>query len=216
MPVSQHVTLTKRETIYKTVDQFFAYSSRYSGSFDLQDTFKYPRMCALASVNLTGGNNTNQGGVQYYRGQNAKYYWIGKQTNASTALHQMDRGSTWMFQNGTDATNLLGKFDRYDRGGTVHIQTNSEAAVGKRRTIIRGCSNFNELLELYLYVEVLTNTYPDFPKEIETSWTLSVNQEFQYKLPTPVDKEGNDEPVVYITTMKNQPYPPFLSYHNYS
>jgi len=121
-----------------------------------------------------------------------------------------------MFQNGTDATGLLGKFDRYDRGGTVHVQTNSEAAVGKRRTIIRGCSNFNELLELYLYVEVLTNTYPDFPKEIETSWTLSVNQEFQYKLPTPVDKEGNDEPVVYITTMKNQPYPPFLSYHNYS
>jgi len=32
---------------------FLAYSSRYSGSFDLGDTMKYPKMCAHSSINMT-------------------------------------------------------------------------------------------------------------------------------------------------------------------
>jgi len=36
--------------------------SRYSGAFDLLDTFRYPKMCASQSVNLTNG-------VTYYRAQ---------------------------------------------------------------------------------------------------------------------------------------------------
>lgn len=43
---------------------FLAYSSRYSGSFDLGDTMKYPKMCASSSINMT----VNGDGVQYYRG----------------------------------------------------------------------------------------------------------------------------------------------------
>ena len=43
---------------------FLAYDSRYSGSFDLGDTFKYPKMCASHSINMT----VNDDGVQYYRG----------------------------------------------------------------------------------------------------------------------------------------------------
>jgi hypothetical protein len=46
---------------------FLAYSSRYSGSFDLGDTMKYPKMCAASSINMT----VDDDGVQYYRGQNA-------------------------------------------------------------------------------------------------------------------------------------------------
>jgi hypothetical protein len=206
--------LTRRETIFTRAKNYFAYASRYSGAFDLGDTMKYPRMCASASINMTGGNGT--GGVQYYRGQNEKSYWIGLQSNASAALGKMDRGISWMFQNGTDANGLLGRFDRRDRGGTVWVKTESEDAVGIARTTLRGCSHFNKLYEIYLYIEVLSNTYPDFVTEIETSWTLSVNEVFKYTLPALKDKEGNDDAVVYIRAMDNQPYPPFLSYNNYS
>lgn len=42
---------------------FLGYESRYSGAFDLQDTFKTdPRMCALATTNLTNG-------INYFRGK---------------------------------------------------------------------------------------------------------------------------------------------------
>lgn len=39
--------------------------------------------------------------------------------------------------------------------------------------------------------------------EIETSWTLDVNEVKSYPLPALNDKEGNDEPVVYIKAMDN-------------
>ena len=44
----------------KVNNLFLAYSSRYSGSFDLGDTMKYPKMCASASTNMTDG-------LHYYR-----------------------------------------------------------------------------------------------------------------------------------------------------
>lgn len=128
----------------------------------------------------------------------------------------MDKGVTWMFQNGTSAEGLIGRFDRFDNDGTIWIQTDSEDAVGMSRTILRGCSHYNQLYEIYLYIQVLSNTYPDFVTEIETSWTLSVNEVFNYTLPKLKDKEDNDDSVVYIRAMDNQPYPPFLSYNNYS
>lgn len=68
---------------------------------------------------MTGGNGT--GGVQYYRGQHEKSYWIGRQSNASRALGKMDRGITWLFQNGTGAEGLIGRFDRNDKGGTIWV-----------------------------------------------------------------------------------------------
>lgn len=81
------------------------------------------------------------------------------------------------------------------------MQTDSNDAIGKSRTILRGCSHFNKLYEVYLYIEVLSNTYPDFVSEIDTSWKLDVNQVESYSLPELSDKEGNDEPVVYIKAM---------------
>lgn len=173
---------------------------------------KYPRMCASASINMTGGNDA--GGVQYYRGQYETAYQIGRESNASAVLGRMDSGVTWMFQNGTEAEGLIGRFDRNRE--TIWVKTESEDAIGTSRTLLRGCSRFGRLFEIYLYIEVLSNTYPDFVTEIETSWTLSVNEVFGYTLPALKDKEGNDEPVVYIRAMDNQPYPPFLSYNNYS
>lgn len=126
----------------------------------------------------------------------------------------MDNGQSFLFENGTAATGLIGRWDPQFAGGTIWVQTDSQEAEGKRRTILRGCSNFDDLLELYLYVNVIKNTYPDFVKEIDTTWTLSVGDVFEYKLPALKDEEGNDEPELYIANMTSQPFPPFLYFNN--
>lgn len=53
---------------------FLGYESRYSGAFDLQDTFKTdPRMCALATTNLTTG-------VNYFRGKFRSEYIVSQES----------------------------------------------------------------------------------------------------------------------------------------
>mmetsp|Transcript_12357 Transcript_12357/g.19192 ORF Transcript_12357/g.19192 Transcript_12357/m.19192 type:complete len:306 (+) Transcript_12357:1499-2416(+) len=193
----------KMNNLYKV------YSSRFSGSFDLKDTFRYPKMCAKFSLNMTEG-------VKYYIGQKEMQYVIGQESQAGAALDYMDRGKTWMFQNGTSSEGLLGRFDEYYQGGSIFVQTDYDKAADTHRTVLRGCSRMNELIELYLYVEVVDNTYPDFVEEIETTWTLSVNDVYEYKLPRLEDKEGNDVPEVYVAEMANQPYPPFLYFDNHT
>jgi len=117
----------------------------------------------------------------------------------------MDQGAYWMFENGTSAEGKLGRFDKYDSGGTFYIQTNNENAEGTTfRTILRGCSRFNELLELYLTVDVLANTAPAFTTDPETSWTMSIGDVIEYKLPNIEDDEDNDDIEVYIQPMENQ------------
>jgi hypothetical protein len=49
----------------------------------------------------------------------------------------------------------------------------------------------------------MKNTYPDFKTEIETSWTLSVGDRFEYRLPELVDDESNDQPEMFIQKMPN-------------
>jgi len=98
-------------------------------------------------------------------------------------------------------------------GGTFYIKADAESAVGKQRTILRSCTASN-LYELYLYIEVKNNNYPDFTKEIDTSFRLTVGKVFEYRLPPIVDKEGNDEPEVYVKAVDGQPYPKFLFFEN--
>lgn len=111
----------------------------------------------------------------------------------------MDRGATWLFQNGSNAGGMLGTYNASDNGGTVHVYTASDDAVGKQQTIIRGCSRFNELIELYLTVDVRQNSYPDFspgPADAPfvTSYSVPWNVTTKYKLPPVVDREKNDLP----------------------
>jgi len=181
------------------------YSSKYSGSFDLTDTIKYPKMCADLSLNLTNG-------VKYYRGRNELPYYVGQQSKGASA--RLGDDATWLFQNGTNAQGLLGRFDPNVRSGTFYVQTDSQKAEGNQRTILRGCSSYGELSELYLHVNVEKNTYPDFEKEIETSWNLNRGETLKYRLPKLVDEEKNDIPELYINAMADQEYPPFLSYEN--
>jgi len=72
------------------------------------------------------------------------------------------------------------------------------------------------LLELYLYVNVLANTAPDFVADIASTWTLDVGAALEYTIPGLADAELNDEPVLYIAkpTLPNTVFPPFLYFQN--
>jgi hypothetical protein len=196
-----------RELLVKQNNIFLAYSSKYSGSFALLDSLRYPKMCVDFSQNLTGG-------ITYYRGQKEEEYQIGLESKGSAGVNMMTNGGTWLFQNGSEAEGNLGRWVKIQNDGRVYVQTDSAEAEGIQRTIIRGCSRFDKLAELYLYVQVLKNSYPDFETEIQTTWTLSVGQNFTYKLPKLVDEEQNAIPELWIMDMKDQEYPPFLAYEN--
>jgi hypothetical protein len=93
-----------------------------------------------------------------------------------------------LYENGTDAEGWLGRYAGGYTGGSVYVYTHDEESIGTHRTILRGCSNFNELLELYLYVNILSNSYPDFTTTMQTEWRFNVsNNEDFYTLPDLVD-----------------------------
>jgi hypothetical protein len=81
---------------------------------------------------------------------------------------------------------------------------------------MRDCNAFERLLELNLYVKVLSNQYPAPVSDIQTSFTMDVGDVLSYRIPPLVDPEGNDTPQVYVGTMEAQEdkYPPFLMYEN--
>lgn len=76
----------------------------------------------------------------------------------------MEFGSTWMFSNGSNADGAIGKYDR--NGQTIYINTSNSDDVGLKQTKIRGCTTFGDLLEIYLYITIMENTYPDFMTEV--------------------------------------------------
>jgi len=67
-------------------------------------------------------------------------------------------------------------------------------ALGPMHVIVRNCDTLNRLLELNLYINILSNTYPDFTSAVQTTFTMSVNDVLSYKMPPIVDPEGNDTP----------------------
>jgi len=66
----------------KMNDIFITYESRYSGAFPLLDSFKYPKMCASESRNLTDG-------ISYYRASSPKTYDINKKTDYGYVVVKM-------------------------------------------------------------------------------------------------------------------------------
>lgn len=156
-----------RDLLKKVNNLYLAWPSKYSGSFELLDSLRYPKMCADFSYNMTDG-------VQYYRGQKEKEYIIGKSSKGSEGVNMMDDGGIWIFQNGSIADGLLGRWEKNIQSGAIYVQTDSPEAEGTQHTILRGCSRYDKLSELYLYVKVIKNSYPDFETEIETSWELWV------------------------------------------
>lgn len=79
-------------------------------------------------------------------------------------------------------------------------------------TQIRGCSKKDELIELYLTINVLENRAPDFETPVRTNWTIFVGDQFKYKLPNAVDPDQNDAPEVRIVPLSNHTFPPFVKF----
>jgi hypothetical protein len=97
---------------------------------------------------------------------------------------------------------------------TVWVQTNDESLVGTQRTVIRGCDQMSNLLEVNLYINVSSNAAPEFETEIQTQWNLNVGDNITYALPKYSCPDGNDDAVVYINSMENQDFPPFVNFTN--
>ena len=152
-----------------------------------------PRPCAYQSQNLTSAN--------YYRGQNVMQYDIQRENDKTISAYFSGSEVEVIFQNGTNANSLA----TFNVGqNSIDIQTDNDEMVGIQKTIIRACDNLDRLLEMNLYVEVISNTYPDFITEPETAFTVAVYDVYQYKLPAVTDPEGNDEPEVYVGYMDQQ------------
>ena len=96
---------------------------------------------------------------------------------------------------------MFGYFDA--AGAKLYIQTNDENLVGTQRTIIRACDRLDNLIEINFYVNVSSNSAPEFLTDIQTQFTLTMNQNSTYTLPAFYDPEGNDVAEVYINSMEN-------------
>ena len=106
----------------------------------------------------------------------------------------------YIFQNGEDASDF-GRFEK--QNSKIYIQTNDENLVGTQRTLIRACDRLSNLIEVNFYVNVQSNSPPEFEEDLKTEFELEMDEEEVYKLPSFYDPEGNDESVVYINAMEN-------------
>lgn len=137
---------------------FACYSSPYSGSFALLDTLRIPRPCAARSGNLTQ--------LDYFYGQNAKTQTM-KDQNLDKIVSMMDKEKEYVFQNGSvcSAFTWLGVQGSSD-WTNIYVQTNDESLVGTQRMMVRGCDILQNLLELNFYVNVTSNSAPEFDTDI--------------------------------------------------
>lgn len=176
------------------------YSSPYSGAFDLLDTMFVPRPCASDVANLTQ--------MDYFYGQRKKSYNFRDEPSykvrATNVFAKMNEEKEFVFQNGSSckAFSWLDSGD-LNKDTTLWVQTDDENLVGTQRTVIRGCDNMGKLLEINFYVNVTSNSAPEFTDDIQTQWNLNVGDKIDYKLPPFKDPEGNDVGEVYINAMEN-------------
>ena len=93
--------------------------------------------------------------VDYYRGQNALSYSI-SQNNAMSYVTSLMSSPDLLNMNGKPTT--LARYD--NKTNSIMIQTDKEEDVHMSQIMLRDCNAFERLLELNLYVKVLSNTYP--------------------------------------------------------
>lgn len=184
---SKDLQLTDETITYN--NYFKVYFSPYSGAFDLLDTMYIPRPCAQAAANLTQ--------LDYFYGQRAKNYSMRLEPSykqrATTVLSQMTSDREFVFQNGSACSRFawLGN-DTLGKNTTLWVQTDDENLVGTQRTVLRGCNSMNQLLEINFYVNVTSNSAPEFVEDIQTQWNINVGDKINYTLPKFRDPEGND------------------------
>ena len=96
----------------------------------------------------------------------------------------MDSRSQLLFPTGQPASDLAWY---NQRDYSIYIQTDDEELVGSQQVIVRNCDSMNRLLELNLYINVLSNTHPDFVETVQTSFEMSVGEVKTYQLPVVED-----------------------------
>ena len=153
----------------------------------------------------------------YYRGQKTQeinMLWHADENSSVMAADLLFNGDKpFFYQDGSSADDLVVyNPETY----MAEVQTDDREKVGLQRVILRDCDALSRILEINLYIEVLSNTHPDFVSEPDTSFTMAVGEVISYKLPAVVDPDGNDIPEVYIDKMDAQEdkYPPFLMFEN--
>ena len=139
------------------------YSSPYSGAFDLLDTMYIPRPCSSSYANLTQ--------MDYFYGQRKKSYNMRDEPSykqrAVTVFSMMDQGREFLFQNGSTCSAFAWlDSGSFEKNTTIWVQTDEENLVGTQRTIIRGCDSMARLHEINFYVNVTSNSAPEFTEDI--------------------------------------------------
>lgn len=156
--------------------------------------------------------------MDYFYGQHKKRYNFRNEpsykTRAVNVFAQMDAEKELVFQNGSTTERFAWLDGGTDLNSqtTIWVQTDEENLVGTQRTVLRGCDNMGKLLEINFYVNVTSNSAPEFTEDIQTQWNLNVGDTINYRLPPFKDPEGNDVGEVYINTMENQEFPPFINF----
>ena len=87
--------------------------------------------------------------------------------------------------------------------------------------MIRECDAESRLIELYLDIDVLVNTFPHFESEIQTYFEVSLVQSLLIPdstlvfLPQIIDEMKHDESILLIQVLENnyEAFPPFISYN---
>ena len=74
--------------------------------------------------------------------------------------------------------------------------------IGTQRLVIRGCDHFNNVHEINYYINVSSNSAPEFLTDIQTVWSLNQGDNITYKLPNFYDPENNDDGEVYINQIE--------------
>jgi len=118
----------------------------------------------------------------------------------------------YVFQNGSNISQIA---TFVKKNATVRLQTNDENMVGTQRSVIRACDSMSRLIELNLYLNISDNQAPEFIDDLQTEFSLYINESISYKLPD-ITEDDIDDAEVYINAMENQEFPGFLSFNNAS
>lgn len=198
---------------FKVYKEYSILQRGLSSSFDLSQSFSYPRMCAYKSVN-------HPEDIKYYLGQMSKEFFVSRETDFGSVLSMMQSGRgvepKWVIDSGENADGILGTFEPYNNGGLIQFKTSDTKRLGPQRTSIRGCSIFNQLLEIALKFNVERNSPPYFLTSIQKDFDFEVGDVFNYNMPKVTDSEDNDDYEIYVRTLKNFEnwYPPFMFFDN--
>ena len=208
-PLEDSESLSVKSSLYDDAVSYSQNDSRYTGGFGLMSQLIFPRPC-----------NKMQSGLidlgEYYDAGEPLVVDIeipGLAPFLGSSVYEKKPRTT--FINGEDASS----FFNVDSDGQVTFNTSAMTQneyVGNQVVTMHWCEaawdnpDWRNLYEATFSVTVLSNSYPDFVSELQTSFSLMPGDVFVYQMPDLVDPEGNDEPEVLITELEDREFPNFM------